>query len=51
MHLLLLSLALFIPAMSAKPADIKDKSTNFPLKGEMWQMDITARVVTSWQIS
>ena len=35
MRLLLLTLALFVPAMSAKPADISD----FPLKGEMWKVD------------
>ena len=41
MHLLLLSLALFIPAMSAKPAYMEHKSTNFPLKGESWKVDVS----------
>lgn len=36
MRLLLLSLALFIPAMSARPADIEP---NFPRRGEKFKVD------------
>ena len=38
MHFLLLSLAVFVPAMSAKPADMV---SDFPREGEMWKVDLS----------